>query len=152
MARQPRSVLPPVGAFHVINRGVERRSIFDDDDDYMLFRSLLRRATRKFGWTVYAWVQMPNHFHLVVVAELELLSRGMHFLTFRYAEAFNERHDRTGHLFQGRFKAWLLEGEPDLGRVCAYVFDNPVRAGLCTTVDRYRWVGGDFLELVTDLR
>lgn len=152
MARQPRSVLPAVGAFHVINRGVERRPIFLDDDDYLVFGSLLRRAIRTYGWTVYAWVQMPNHFHLVVIAELDRLSRGMHFLSFRYAEGFNERYERSGHLFQGRFAAWTLEGEEDLSRVCAYVFDNPVRAGLCGALDKYRWAGGDFLELVTDLR
>ena len=152
MARHPRSDLPPVGAYHVINRGVERRPIFLDEEDYTLFASLLRRAIRKFGWTAYAWVQMPNHFHLVVIAELDRLFDGMHFLSFRYAEAFNERYDRSGHLFQGRFSAWSLEGEDDLGRVCAYVFDNPVRAGLCERVDHYRWTGGDFLDLVSDLR
>jgi hypothetical protein len=95
---------------------------------------------------------MPNHFHLVLVGDLDRISRGMHFLSFRYAEAFNERYDRSGHLFQGRFRAWTLEGEDDLGRVCAYVFDNPVRAGLCDPVDRYRWTGGDFREFVSDLR
>jgi putative transposase len=152
MARQPRSALPSVGAFHVINRGVERRPIFIDEEDYLVFASLLRRAIRRFGWTVYAWVQMPNHFHLVVIAELDRLSRGMHFMSFRYAEAFNERYDRSGHLFQGRFKAWAIEDEEDVGRVCSYVFDNPVRAGLCEPADRYRWTGGDFLELVYDLR
>ena len=141
-----------MGAYHVINRGVERRPLFLDDEDHLLFASLLRRATRRFGWTVYASVQMPNHFHLVLIAELDRLSRGMHFLSFRYAEAFNERYGRVGHLFQGRFGAWSLEGEDDLGRVCAYVFDNPVRAGLCERVEGYRWVGGDFLELVSDLR
>jgi hypothetical protein len=87
-----------------------------------------------------------------VIAELDRLSRGIHFLSFRYAEAFNERYDRSGHLFQGRFGARTLEGEEDLGRVCAYVFDNPVRAGLCEPAARYRWTGGDFLELVSDLR
>jgi putative transposase len=152
MARQPRSALPEVGAFHVINRGVERRPIFLDDEDYLLFGSLLRRAIRKFDWTVYAWVQMPNHFHLVLVAEVDRLSRGMHFLSFRYAEAFNERYERTGHLFQGRFAAWTLEAEDDVGRVCRYVFDNPVRAGLCDALDRYRWTGGDFVNLVSDLQ
>jgi REP element-mobilizing transposase RayT len=152
MARQPRSALPSVGAFHVINRGVERRPIFIDEEDYLVFASLLRRAIPRFGWTVYAWVQMPNHFHLVVIAELDRLSRGMHFVSFRCAEAFNERYDRSGHLFQGRFKAWAIEDEEDVGRVCSYVFDNPVRAGLCEPADRYRWTGGDFLELVYDLR
>ena len=136
----------------MINRGVERRPIFLDEADYLLFGSLLRRATQKFGWTVYAWVQMPNHFHLVVIAELDRLSRGMHFMSFRYAEAFNDRYDRSGHLFQGRFRAWSLEGEDDVGRVSAYVFDNPVRAGLREPAGRYRWTGGDFLELVSDLR
>ena len=101
MARQPRSVLPPYGAYHVVNRGVERRRIFVDEQDYLLFVGLLRRVVRGFGWTLYASMLMPNHFHLVVVADLDRLSRGMHRLSFRYAEAFNERYDRVGHLFQG---------------------------------------------------
>ena len=151
MPRQPRSALPPFGPFHVLNRGVERRPIFLDEEDYLLFGSLLRRVIRKFEWTMYGWVQMPNHFHFVLVADLERLSRGMHFLCFRYAEAFNERYDRSGHLFQGRFKAWAFEGEADLGRICAYVFDNPIRAGLCERIDSYPWVGGDFFGFVSDV-
>jgi putative transposase len=152
MARQPRNVLPPVGAYHVINRGVERRWIFGDVDDYSSFLGSYRRVVRAFGWTVYAYVLMPNHFHIVVVTELEKLSKGMHRLSFRYAEAFNAKYERTGHLFQGRFKAFSLDEEDDLGRVCAYVYDNPVRVGLCDAGGAYPWAGGDFYELVGDVR
>ena len=78
---------------------------------------------------------MPNHFHLVVLCALERLTRGMHFLNFRYAQRFNERHDRVGHLFQSRFGARSVEGDEHLHDVCEYVLDNAVRAGLCATRD-----------------
>ena len=149
MGRQPRCNLPEFGAFHVINRGVDRQAIYRDDEDWLFFTMLLRRAAANFGWTLAAYVLMTNHFHLIVIGELERLSRGMHSLSFRYATNFNDRHARTGHLFQGRFGAKSIEGDEYLERVCAYVLANPVRAGLCDRFEDWPWLGG---ELVDDLR
>jgi REP element-mobilizing transposase RayT len=131
------------GTYHVYNRGVEQRSIYLDDTDRRLFLSLLRRV----GWIVDAYTLMENHFHLVVTTQLERLSKGMHTLGFRYAQAFNDRHARVGHLFQGRFGARVIDGDEHFFRVCDYVFNNPVQAGLCETVADYRWSGGDYLGL-----
>jgi putative transposase len=149
MARQPRCNLPEFGAFHVINRGVDRQAIYRDDEDRMLFTMLLRRAAANFGWALPAYVLMGNHFHLVVVGELERLSSGMHYLSFRYASNFNDRHARTGHLFQGRFLARSVEDDEYLDQVCGYVLANPVRAGLCERFDEWPWLGGEFAD---DLR
>jgi len=149
LPRQPRNVLPAVGAYHVTSRGVARRAIFRDGDDHRFFIRLLQRASRRWRWQLLAYCLMPNHFHLVVITELERLSRGMHLLNFRYAQAFNDRYDRVGHLFQGRFGARLVTGEEHLTAACAYVLDNAVRAGLCATRDEWPWIGG---EVLVDLR
>jgi REP element-mobilizing transposase RayT len=87
---------------------------------------------------------MPNHFHLVLAAELERLSHGMHTLNFRYAAAYNSRHDRAGHLFQNRFYAEAIEDERHLGNLCEYVLDNPVRAQLCAERAAWGWSGGRY--------
>jgi REP element-mobilizing transposase RayT len=149
MPRQPRLVLPWVGAYHVTSRGVARQRIFRDDEDYAFFVSLLRRATRRWQWHLLAYCLMPNHFHLVVTCDLERLSRGMHLLNFRYARAFNDRYSRVGHLFQGRFDARVIEADEYFVAACAYVLENAVRAELCKTRDDWPWIGG---EVLADLR
>ena len=142
-------VLPPVGAYHVTSRGVAQQTIFGDEHDYALCVSLLRRATRRWQWHLLAYCLMPNHFHLVVTCDLERLSRGMHLLNFRYAQSFNDRYQRVGHLFQGRFGARVIEGDEYFVAACAYVLENAVRAGLCTSRDDWPWIGG---EVLADLR
>ena len=143
MARSARWNLPEHGAYHVTNRGVEQRAIYLDDHDRRLFVSLLERAARRFRWRLSAYALMNNHFHLIVTTELDRLSRGMHNVSFRYAQHFNDRHTRVGHLFQSRFGARVIEDETYYDVACAYVFDNPVRAGLCDAPDDYPWSGGD---------
>ncbi len=102
---------------------------------------LLSRTIKRFGWKCHAFCLMPNHFHLVIEAECEALSRGMHWMTGIYAQRFNTRHDRVGHLVQNRFTARLIEGEDALERVSAYVLENPVKAELCERPEDWRWVG-----------
>jgi putative transposase len=146
MPRTPRcEALPLEGIYHVTSRGVARQDIVRDDHDRLFFRRQLTLARRRHHWLVYAWCLMTNHFHLVVVSDLEELSHGMHLLKFRHAQVFNERHDRVGHLFQGRFEARALEGDQHFITVCEYVLDNPVRAGLCDGRADWRWLGGELL-------
>ena len=151
MPRQPRfQSLPPAGIYHVTARGVARQSIAADDADRRRFVSLLDGASRKHNWELLAYCLMPNHFHLVVASTVEALSRGMHSVEFRYAQRFNERHDRAGHLFQGRFFARSIEGDESFARVCTYVFENPVRAELCARRDAWQWSGGALFENYAD--
>ena len=91
-----------------------------------------------------AYCLMANHFHLVVTTELDRLSRGMHLLNFRYAQSFNDRHCRTGHLFQGRFDARVIESDEYFVATCAYVLANAERVGIAD----WPWRGG---ELLVDL-
>lgn len=86
---------------------------------------------------------MPNHHHIVVAARLEHLSHGMHALNGRHATRFNRRHGRTGHLFQERFDARLIDGDAYLEDACRYVLDNPVRGGLVRHALDWAWSGGE---------
>ena len=125
--------------YHVTSRGNEKRPIFKNDGDRLKFLELLGEAVSRFGWTLTAWVLMTNHFHLVVQTNEPNLSRGMHWLNGTYAAWFNRRHGRWGHLFGGRFKAFLVEEETYFKEVLRYVVLNPVRAGLVAHPANYRW-------------
>jgi REP element-mobilizing transposase RayT len=138
MAR-PLRIEFPDAIHHVTSRGNERRDIFRDDEDRLLFLQLLGQAVKRFGWSVTAWVLMTNHFHLVIQTREPNLSRGMHWLNGTYSAAFNRRHQRSGHLLQGRFKSVLVEGANYLCEVIRYTVLNPVRAGMVARPEEYRW-------------
>ena len=140
MARQPRNELGD-GVFHVTSRGVAKNRIFHDRGDFGSFVCLLRGAVARFPWSVHAWCLMPNHYHLVVETLQTGLSDGMRWLNGRYAQGFNHRYDRVGHLFQGRYGARLVEEDEHLADVCAYVLDNPRRADIVERADQWPWRG-----------
>jgi putative transposase len=142
MARAPRSYLADYRFFHAYARGVDRMAISRDDFDRAAWVALLERAVRRFELTIHTYCLMPNHFHLVVESELNDLSRGMHHLNGVYAQRFNRRHERSGHLFQERFGVRAIGDEAYLYGACAYVLDNPVRAGLCESPDDWPWSAG----------
>jgi REP element-mobilizing transposase RayT len=137
MPRRPRALLGD-GVFHVTARGNSRATIFVDEIDYRGFLKLLTRVADRHAWLVHAYCLMPNHFHLIVEARGIDLSGGMGALNGGYAQYFNNRHDRSGHLFQGRYDARLVDDDR-FTDVREYVLENPVRAGLCASVEEYRW-------------
>jgi REP element-mobilizing transposase RayT len=138
MARALRTDFPGA-VHHVTSRGNERRPIFVDDRDREIFLEFLGRAVTRFGWSLTAYVLMTNHFHLVVQTPEPNLSRGMHWLNTAYVVWFNRRHERSGHLFGGRFKAFLIEKETYFTTVLRYVVLNPVRANMVARPEAYRW-------------
>lgn len=125
--------------WHLTARGNEQRNIFRDDVDRDRFLLLLSQTVIRFGWRLFAWVLMSNHYHMVVQTPQPNLSRGMQWLNGRYAQWFNRRHDRSGHLFQGRFDGRLVEQESYLLTVARYVVLNPVRARLVAHASDWRW-------------
>lgn len=130
----------PGAIHHVTSRGNERKRIFRSDTDRRQFVELLGKAARRYGWLVSAWALMPKHFHIVIETPQRLtLSDGMQWLNGKYAEWFNERYKRVGHLFQGRFKSFLVEKETYLQEVVRYVALNPVRAKIVDRPENYRW-------------
>jgi len=125
--------------WHVTSRGNERREVFRDDEDRELFLRVLARVVKACRWRLHAWVLMGNHYHLLLETPDAMLSRGMRQLNGVYTQRFNRRHRRVGHLFQGRFKAILVEKESHLLELARYVVLNPVRAGLTKTAGQWRW-------------
>jgi REP element-mobilizing transposase RayT len=119
--------------YHVTARGNERRAIFRDDLDHHAFLAILDEVVDRHHLLCHAYCLMGNHYHLLVETPEANLSRAMHRLNAVYAGRFNRRHERTGHLFQGRFDARLVEKQTYLLAVSRYIALNPVRAGL---VDR----------------
>jgi REP element-mobilizing transposase RayT len=114
--------------YHVTTRGNERKPIFKDDGDRQLFLTTLAQVTERFHWICHAYCLMSNHYHLVIETPDGNLSKGMRQLNGVYTQAYNRRHHRIGHLFQGRFKAILVQKDSHFLEVCRYVVLNPVRA------------------------
>ena len=125
--------------WHVTSRGNERKNIFRSDADRLLFLALLAEAVKRFRWVVHVYTLMSNHFHLVIETPERTLSRGMQWLNGRYAQKFNKRHKRVGHLFQGRFHGELVQKDSHLLELARYVVLNPVRAGMVERPEDYRW-------------
>jgi len=140
MSRKPRIHLPG-GLYHVIFRGNGGQDVFLDYADRYRFYLLLQEGTCRFGYRVHAFCLMTNHIHIVLQVSDIPLSRGMHNLSFRYTRWLNWRQKRTGHLFQGRYKAVLVDRDSYLLELVRYIHLNPVRAGLVTTDEEYPWSG-----------
>jgi putative transposase len=129
----------PDGLYHVTRRGLERRAIVRDDADRQKWTDLLDTVATRHRWRVLAYALMGNHSHLYVRTPDANLSAGMHDLNSGYATAFNCRHGRVGPLFQGRFKAIVVERAAHDWELTRYVHLNPVRAGLAERPEAYRW-------------
>jgi putative transposase len=138
MARPLRLELP-WGLYHVFNRGNERKDIFRNDEDRNDFLALMLGERERCNWIIHDFALMDNHFHLVIETPEANLSKGMQRLEGTYAQRFNKRHDRCGHLFGGRFKSKLVEKESYLLALSRYVALNPVEAGMVERPEDYRW-------------
>jgi putative transposase len=138
MAR-PLRLEHPGALWHVTARGNERGDVFRDDADRREFLAVLGRTVTIYGWRLHAYVLMGNHYHLLVETPEPTLSRGMRDLNGVTTQRFNRRHGRAGHLFEGRFKAILVEREAHLLEVLRYVVLNPVRIGLVRSAAAWPW-------------
>jgi putative transposase len=124
--------------YHVMARGDRREAIYHDDRDRLAWVDYLNQVCRRTEWRVYGWVLMGNHYHLLVETPRANLVSGMQWLQTAYTVWFNRRHNLSGHLFGGRYKAVLIDkGEPQgkmlygyVGTVLDYLHLNPVRAGI----------------------
>lgn len=138
MARPLRMEFP--GAlYHVTSRGDRKEDIFRGNGDREIWLEVLTQVCARFNWVVHAFCQMGNHYHLVVETVDGQLGRGMRHLNGQYTQWFNRRHGVGGHLFQGRYHAILVQRDSYLLELARYVVLNPLRAGIVTSLDDWRW-------------
>jgi REP element-mobilizing transposase RayT len=134
------------GVYHAIARGNEKKPVFRDDEDRLCYIERLIECTRRFEFRVYAYCLMENHVHLAIERGPVELSRIMLALHSTYAQRFNRRYGRVGHLFQGRYKAFLIEKEAYLLTLIAYIHMNPVKAGLVGRAEKYHWSSARYYD------
>jgi len=158
MARFPRFILPGQPQ-HIIQRGNNRQVIFQTDDDYLFYLEKLLAAANKHQCDIHAYVLMTNHVHLLVTPHTkEGISKMMQMLGRYYVQYFNRHYKRTGTLWEGRYKASLIDTENYLFTCMQYIELNPVRAGIVKQPSDYRWTSyhynalGQQDELVTPYR
>ena len=125
--------------YHVMSRGNARQDIVQEDHDRHQFLELLAAQVARTRWEIIYFVLMTNHFHLLVRTPLPNLAAGMQWLLSAYAKAMAVRHRRPGHLFQGRYKAELIEDESYYWTVSRYIHLNPVRVGLVARPEEWSW-------------
>jgi REP element-mobilizing transposase RayT len=125
--------------YHVISRGNARQMIFQADSDYQQFLKILGVVVERYAWLVHAYCLLGNHYHLLVETPQPNLSAGMRQLNGTYAQFFSRRHDRPGHLFQGRFKAYVVDKDSYLLELARYTALNPVQAGLVKYPEKWKW-------------
>lgn len=139
MPRRPRTILPGY-PYHLIVRGNARQAIFHDDDDRRTLLRCLGVAAPEAQFMIHAYVLMSNHLHLVgTPASADSLARTMQGIGRSYVRAFNRRHDRSGTLWEGRYRASLIDSDRYLLACMRYVESNPVRAGMVSAARDWRW-------------
>ncbi len=138
MARKPRLHYPGA-CYHVILRGNAGHDIFFDKKDRSRFFLLLQEGVDKYKHRIHAYCLMTNHIHLAIQVGDVPLSRIMQNVSFRYARYMNRRKKQMGHLFQGRYKALLINADSYLLQLVRYIHNNPVRVGMVQTPDKYLW-------------
>jgi REP element-mobilizing transposase RayT len=138
MAR-PLRIEFPGAVYHVTSRGNAKQVIFINDEDRGRFFGVLSMVVERFNWLCHAYCLMKNHYHLLIETPKGNLSKGMRELNGVYTQGFNQRYRRVGHLFQGRYKAIIVEKDNHLLSLCRYVVLNPVRIGLIKRPEQWKW-------------
>lgn|SRR5581483_2726638 len=136
---RPLRVEFPGAVYHVTARGDGREAIYVDDIDRRCFLAVVGHVLDRFAWRCHAYCLMGNHYHLLIETPEATLARGMRQVNGVYTQRFNRRHGRVGHVFQGRYKAIVVQKDAHLLELCRYVVRNPVRAGLVKQVRAWPW-------------
>ena len=127
------------GIYHVISRGNNKEYIFKESIDKGYFIKQIKETVEGMGYLVYGFVLMDNHYHIIIQTLDKKLQGIMHQINNKYSKYFNSKYERVGHVFQGRYKAILVQDERYLIGLLRYVHQNPVGAHICKTVEEYKW-------------
>jgi putative transposase len=136
---RPLRVEYPDAVYHVTSRGNARNDIFQSDQDRKEFLSIMEKVVRRYNWICHAYCLMDNHYHLLIETPDGNLSQGMRQLNGIYTQKYNWMNHTTGHVFQGRYKAILIEKESYLLELCRYIVLNPVRANMVVKPEEWKW-------------
>jgi putative transposase len=138
MARPHRIQMPGI-IYHIFSRGNEKMRIFTNNLEREMFLKILKHTKNKFKFRLYAYVLMPNHYHLLLEQGVIPISKIMQVLNTKYSTRFNWKHNRVGHLFQGRYKSIVVEDSDYLIELVRYIHMNPMRKRLAECLDDYKW-------------
>jgi putative transposase len=139
MARQPRLVVPGL-PIHIVQRGNNRTTCFKGKEDFLVYLALLRELVPEYKCSLHAYCLMPDHVHLLLTPSTERGCGGlMRDSSFRYSQFFNKKYQRTGTLWEGRFRSCLVESRAYVIACHRYIELNPVRAGIATSAAAYPW-------------
>jgi len=127
------------GLYHVTSRGDRREDIYTDDADREKWLDILGDVCSRYNWCCHAYCQMDNHYHIVIETAEANLSKGMRQLNGIYTQYYNNQHNRVGHVYQGRYKAILVERDAYLLELSRYVVLNPIRAHMIKSIDEWKW-------------
>jgi len=125
--------------YHITSRGDDRKRVYVSEYDYEKFLEYLLKAKEKYNFFVFAYCLMSNHYHLLIETAQPNLSRIMQYTNTAYTVYYNRKRNRSGHLFQGRYKSIIIEGDSYFLELTRYMHLNPVRAGMVETPEEYKW-------------
>ncbi|WP_432662549.1 transposase [Wukongibacter baidiensis] len=135
------------GIYHIMLRGINKQDIFNDDEDRMKFIETLEKYKKVSEYEVYGYCLMSNHIHLLIKEGKEPISNTMKRIGVSYVYWYNIKYERYGHLFQDRYKSEKVEDDKYLMVVLRYIHQNPLKAGMVESIDKYKWSSyGDYVE------
>jgi putative transposase len=139
MPRQLRTIIPDTPV-HIVQRGNDRMPCFREEEDYLVYLALILQGARKLPCAIHSYCLMTNHVHMLITpGRTESCGMLMHGIAHRYAQYFNRKYERTGTLWDGRFRSCLVESSAYVIACHRYIELNPVRAGMVDIPDAYRW-------------
>lgn len=141
--RNPRE-LSSTGIYHVMVRGNEKKNIFHDDRDRLKFLDILSKKSKDNALIIYAYCLMDNHVHLVIKEDKQDISTIMRSINTSYAQYFNKKYNRSGHVFQDRFKSEAIENDSYLLEAIRYIHNNPTKANIVKNKKDYKWSSYNF--------
>lgn len=146
MPRQPRRKSYSK-VYHCILRGINKQDIFFEEKDYLEFQNIIRKTKKNFLYQLYSYVLMPNHIHLEIKDESQKISQIIHSIATSYANYFNKKYKRKGHLFENRFLSKNVESIHYMLDLVRYIHQNPLKAGI-SKMEQYKW--SSYLEYFDD--